>query len=288
MHFSIAFVVLLAALMHASWNAIVQGSHHRALSMATLNFVSALVCVPFLPFVDFPVPESWPYLAFSVVTHGLYITLLMFAYKYGPLNLSYPIARGLSPILLTLISLVILDDHLSATTIVGIAAISFAIFSLVFTARKTTPMNGEHVETKAVVFALMTGCMIASYSTADAIGARMNANTLSYSLWLMFLCQFPFSWYVFYRYRNHIHLFFKVGIAKSAFAGALATINYALILWCMTQAPAASVSSLRESSVIFASLIGAVILKEPFGRARIMAACLLVGGVVLLITSKAG
>ncbi len=283
MDISIAFVVLLAAAMHASWNAIVQGSHNRALSMATLNLTSALVALPFLPFIDLPVVESWPHLGLSVAAHGIYITLLMYAYRYGSLNLAYPIARGISPVLLTLFSLLWLHDYLPPVAIVGIAFISFAIFSLISTARR----REDRSENKAVLFAVLTGCMIATYSAIDAIGARMNANTLSYSLWLMFLCQFPFSWIIYYRYRSRLGAFLKNGFWHSAAAGALATVNYAMILWCMTKAPAASVSALRESSVIFASLIGAVVLHEPFGRVRILAACLLVGGLILLILSKA-
>lgn len=283
MSISLALLVLFAALLHAGWNSVIKSGHHAGLSMGFIVLSSAFWASPFLIFLPTPVPESWPHLAASVLVHGLYMMWLWLGYRAGALNLVYPLARGVSPLIISLFSGYVLGEVMSFQAMLGIGFICFAIFAIGFTAIREASGRDE---LRAVLFALLTGSMIATYSTIDAMGVRLNPNPWSYALWLPFLCQVPFGWLMIYHYRKEFRDYWHAQGRRNFWAGAMATLNYSIILYCMTKAPAASVSALRETSVIFAALIGSFLLREPFGRTRFLAASVMAGGIAVLLLAN--
>lgn len=274
---SVVGVVLVAAVMHASWNAIAHGIKDKVVAFALHAAGGWLCAVPLIVWATPPDSRSWPYLAASVALHVPYNLLLMAAYRLGDFSQVYPLARGISPLLVTVLSAVLVSEIPPSGQIVGILVISAGLASLVVIGRR----RGS-VPRAAVLAATATGLIIASYSTVDGIGVRLSGSSLGYVAWLMFLdgTVLPLvalAWRgraLFGPIRDVWH----IGLA-GGFAGVLA---YGLVLWAQTRAALGPVAALRETGIIFGAIIGTVVFHERFGRARIVAAALVATGVVVL------
>ncbi|MGH8620119.1 MAG: EamA family transporter [Burkholderiales bacterium] len=272
--FNVTLAVLAAALMHAAWNAIVKSGGDKLLdttAMAAGAGVIAALCLPFLPL---PHRASWPWLAASVVLHAGYFWALISAYRHGDLSTVYPLMRGLAPLLTTAAAYVLIGEAPGRYGVAGIALISAGILLPV--------ALGRHGNRRAQAYAMANAVVIMAYSVTDGLGARASGNAASYVLWIFFLNAFPLTALALLR-RGPA----RVGAAllqwRPAVVGAALTIgSYGIVLWAMTVAPVAAVAALRETSVIFAALIGAWLLKEPFGPPRIAGAVLVAAGVLLL------
>ncbi len=268
-------LVLLGALLHAIWNALVKAGSEKSLDAAMIALGAAVVAVPFLPFVPFPAPASWPLLIVSAFFQFVYFQLVAAAYRAGDIGLVYPLMRGVAPLIVASTSGFILKEQLSSGTLIGILTICTGVLTLAFEARK----GGKH----AIMLALANACVIASYTYVDGIGARLAGNPISYTLWMALLPPFLlFAW-----------AFHKRGVAPVIFhvrhqwwrgliggGGSLAA--YGLALWAMTKAPVATVAALRETSILFAVIISIVFLKERVSPFRIAAAGLIALGALLL------
>lgn len=268
-------LVLLGALLHATWNALVKAGTEKSLDAAMIALGAAVVAIPFLAFVPFPASPSWPFLIISAFFQFAYFQLVAAAYRAGDIGLVYPLMRGVAPLIVAFTSGFILKEQLSAGTLAGILTISTGVLTLAFEARK----GGRH----AILLALANACVIASYTYIDGIGARLAQNPISYTLWMALLPPvLLFAW-----------AFHKRGVAPVVFhirhqwwrgliggGGSLAA--YGLALWAMTKAPVATVAALRETSILFAVIISIVFLKERVSPFRIAAAGLIAAGALLL------
>jgi len=271
----IVLLVLAAALMHAAWNAIVKSSTDKLLDTVTLSIVAALICLVILPFLPAPARASWPWLAASALLHVFYFLTLAGTYRRGDLSHVYPLMRGTAPLLVALIGVVLLDDRLSAGMWAGIALISFGILVPVLWRPAAVPG-------KATLIALGNAIIIASYTLIDGNGTRAAGNALSYCLWIFVLDVVPIA-LVAWAIRRRAVWEYAIRRWKPCTAGAVCTLaSYGIVLWAMTQAPIAAVAALRETSVIFAAVIGSVLLKEQMGGLRIAGAAVVACGIAAL------
>ena len=269
-------LVLGAALLHASWNALVKTGDDPFVRLAVVNLVAGLCALPILFVVAPPAVVSWPFLFASIVIHHGYYLALAYGYRHGDLSHVYPIARGIAPPLVALIAWAFAGESPGALGLVAILVISGGILSLAVTD------DGRLASLKPLGFALATGVTIAGYTLADGLGGRRSGAVLGYIAWLFAIDALPFALLVAWRYRTRLGEALSRAWRPAAIGGVLAAAAYGLVIWAMTRAPMAQVSALRETSVIMAALIGTRLLREPFGTRRIFAASLVALGVVLL------
>ena len=275
-------LVLLAAALHASWNALVKTGGDPFVRLAALNLVSGLCALPLLLVVAPPAIASWPYLFGSVVIHVAYNVTLAYGYRIGDLSHVYPIARGIAPPLVALGAWLMAGESPGPVGVLAILVISGAIASLAFT-------RGWQLGPLAPVwYALATGLSIAGYTICDGLGGRAAGDVLGYIAWLFVIDAVPFGLIVAVWRRHDLAHQLRLSWRASVLGGVLALGAYGLVIWAMTLAPMASVSALRETSVVMAALIGTRLLREPFGRRRVVAAGIVALGVVLLEAGPAG
>jgi len=274
-------LVLAAALLHASWNALVKAGGDPFVRLAVVNAVGGLCAAPMLFLVALPAPASWPYLVGSVVVHHAYYLALGYGYRFGDLSHVYPIARGVAPPLVAFAAWAFAGESLGLLGLLAILVISGGIVSLAFAD------DGRLVAIRPLALGLATGITIAAYTLFDGLGARASGDVLAYIAWLFAIDAVPFSVIIALRYRRRLGPALAACWRPAAFGGALSVIAYGLVIWAMSLTPLAAVSALRETSVIIAALIGTRLLREPFGTRRVLAASLIAAGVVLLQVSRA-
>lgn len=275
MTLTVFLAVLLAALLHAGWNAIIKTGLSKQTSMFLLSVGHALIGACIAPFYPMPIPEAWPWLLASGLIHMAYQLFLAYAYEQGDLSRVYPIARGAAPMLVLVISLIFLSDTLEGGEIWGILVLGAGI---VVMARGVLTNNESR---RLLPFALGAAMATAGYTLADGLGARVSGEPIAYVAWLMMLSAVFFTPAV-------IALKGTVVLRANArawgfgmVAAAASFAAYAIAVWAMTLAPIALVGALRETSILFAVLIGWLFFGEHMDRAKGLAAALIVGGVIL-------
>ncbi len=273
----VTLLVLMAALMHAAWNAIAKSGANKLLDITAMAVAGGAACALALPFLPVPEPAAWPWLAASLLLHFLYFMALVGAYDAADLSHAYPLMRGVAPLFVALFGVVLLDDHLTTAMWAGVALISTGIL-LPFWLRAGTQKN----LLKSSSFALANAVVIAAYTLVDGLGTRLSANALSYCLWLFLLDPLPILAVALARHGGGVWRHLQRRWFVCALGGVLTVGAYGIVLWAMTRAPIAAVAALRETSVIFAAVIGSVFLHEGFGKARIAGAVLVVCGIAAL------
>ena len=270
-------LVLLAALLHASWNAVVKSDSDRLVSMGLVMLAGAVLGVAVVPFVPLPQAAAWPFLLGSVLIHNFYYFFLLKAYRWGDLSHVYPISRGIGPLLVAFASGRLVGEHLAPHEIGGVVLVSCGIASLAF--GHGLPRGGEW---RPVIYAVLTGVTIASYTITDGLGARHSGNALSYIAWLN-VAEGPWVFLVaLVLRRGKIVLYLRRSWWRGLAGGIVATCAYGIAIWALSLGAMAHVAALRETSVIFAAAIGAILLREGFGSRRIAAASLVAVGLVLM------
>ncbi|MDC0602672.1 DMT family transporter [Aliiglaciecola sp.] len=270
--------MLFAALLHASWNGLLKHSQNRLRSL----FINRLIAVPiglalifYLPSID---GRAWPYLLLASAIHLVYFWSLLRAYKHGDFSQVYPISRGIAPLLILLVGVIFLSESVSSMSAFGIVLISAGIMLLA--------KNNQKHNRKPIAFALITGCCIASYTLVSGTGVRLTQSFLVYVAWLEAMSGLLFASFVLlmhYRQLDIKNISWPVA-RIDMLSGVMATGGFAVALWAMTKIPIAAVAALRETSVVFAALIGWLILGESYGKGRVMAAVLVFLGVVALVS----
>ena len=278
MSLTVFLAVLAAALAHASWNAMVKVRLDRFASM-TLMFVGmGVFALPVLFLVPVPQGVTWFYILASMAFHTGYRWFLVKAYETGDLAQAYPLARGTAPLLTTLGAVVLLAELPTPLTIGGIALLSLGTLSMSF--RGGDPASG--FSRRAVAYALITSLFVASYTLSDGAGARSAASATSYIAWLYVLDAIWCVALALVLRGPRIVAVMAPEWKTGALTGVLAAGSYWIAAWAFTQAPIAAVAALRESSILFAMLISVAVLREAVTGWRIVAALLIVAGVVAL------
>jgi len=281
----VVLAVLFGAVLHAGWNALVKSSGDKELDTALVHFLGAVVALPPLLLVGMPPAAAWPFIAASLVVHIAYYVTLAGAYKHGELGMTYPIMRGSAPLLVALGSSLVLGESLSPLAWAGVLAVTLGV-AMVGLAHPGEALHHR----RALGFALANAVVIMTYTFIDGSGVRTavgaGASAASYVLLLFVLDGFPYPAIVVLRRdpagRRAILDYAKRRWPLAALGGAASIGSYAIALWAMTRAPVAAVSALRETSVLFATLLGAWLLKERLGAQRLTGAMVIVAGVIAL------
>jgi drug/metabolite transporter (DMT)-like permease len=272
----VAALVVLAALLHASWNALLKGGTDVLLDTAAIVAGAALVVLPLVFIVPLPAAASWPYLAASVTIHLAYYLLMVGAYRSGDLSLVYPLMRGVAPLFTALIGIVALRELPTAAAWSGIALISAGVVLLALRSLAHLPSR------QAMLLALANAGVIAAYTVVDGQGARLAGNAWGYIVWLFVLDLLPFGTYLWIKRGRELQQALWQRKRRGLVGGGLSAGAYAISVWAMTQAPVALVASLRETSVLFAALLGARMLREQLTMRRWLGAGAIVLGAVAL------
>ena len=281
----VVLAVLLGAALHAGWNALVKSSGDKPLDTALVHLLGALVAVPLLLVVGLPGPAGLPYIAASLVIHIGYYIALAGAYQHGDLGLTYPIMRGFAPLLVALGSGSLIGEVPSPAAWAGVIGITTGV-ALVGLARPGEALHHR----KALMFAFANAGIIAVYTVVDGLGVRAEVATggsaLRYVMLLFVLDGIAYPLLVWLRRgpegRAHILAYARQRWPLAAVGGSASIGSYAIALWAMTRAPVASVAALRETSVLFAAVLGTVLLKEKFGLQRAIGTAVIVAGVMAL------
>jgi drug/metabolite transporter (DMT)-like permease len=271
---TVTLAVLAAAVTHALWNAIAHGIKDQTLAFALIGVGGAAVSIPLIIVAALPRSASWPYLLASVGIHVFYNLLLMQCYRLGEFSQVYPLARGVSPLVVTVLAAAFVHEHLAPVQIGGVAVVSAGLAFLVFGGRR--PGRG------AFLAAVGTGLTIAAYTTVDGVGVRASASPVGYIGWLILLQSLCVPLFAVVRRRDVLLKQPRRILLSGLLAGALSVLAYGLVLWAQTKGALAPIAALRETSVIFGAIIGTLVFREPFGRSRITATVLVVAGIVLL------
>lgn len=276
---SLVVLVLFAALLHAAWNAIVKIGNDGLTTMFMIKVPTIAVATGVLILTGLPNAAALPYLICSTLSFLLYCYLLTAAYRVGDLSLVYPIARGTAPILIALAAAFIVVEIPEPAVIAGIIIISIGVFCLIFS-RQKGPASAF-----AALYAVGVGVSIAGYSVSDGIGVRVSNNPLGYVAAMHLISGIVLSIIVCAVRGPRVWLELRRGWVQACMGGTLMFAAYAIVIYAMYQAPMAAVTALRETSVVFSALIGAMLLKEPFGRVRITSTIVVAIGIILVIAA---
>lgn len=271
MSLSLFCIVLFAALLHASWNAIVKRGTDTLLTTILVTGSAAVIAAIGLPFLPAPAAQSWPWLAASTLLQVGYYVLVARTYQLTDMSASYPLMRGCAPILVALVSTLFLGERLAWIAWAGIALICLGILCM------TRGLPRQHAW-----LPLLNAGVIATYTLVDAWGARHSGAAVSYTLWLFLLSGLPLPLWALCTRAGALRDYARRNWGYGIVGGFGTLISYGLALWAMTVAPVAMISALRETSILFGILISAWILHERVTRQRWIAAGLIVLGAVVL------
>lgn len=277
----VTIAILVAALLHAGWNALVKVQGDRLAVMATFSLFGSLFALIFVPFVNFPAPSSWLWLAVSIVLHTVYHLFLAAAYEHGDLGQVYPIARGSAPLLVALGAYLFAGEQLSLIVAVGVLCLAVGVMTLAF-----EKGHGLKQNPLAIIFALLTGVMISFYTVVDGIGIRMSGHALGFAVWMSIgdgLLTFVVV-SILKRGKGVVlsRRYLRIGVIGSV----MQTGAYWIILWAIMTTPMAMVSALRETSVLFAAILSTFLLREGFGVWRFVSAGLVTLGMIVTRSGK--
>ena len=272
--------VLFGALLHASWNALVKSSKDKALDTAMIHLLGSFIAMPVVGVLGWPPAAVWPFIAGSVAIHVAYHFALSSAYEHGELGLTYPLMRGAAPLLVAMSSVLLLGERLSATAWVGVLGVCAGVLVLGLSKHA---MDSP----RAVRFALVNAVIIALYTVVDALGARATTvaggSAMQYVAALFVLHGWPFALIILWRRGPAVVGPYVRARWRLSLCGAVASMgSYAIALWAMTHAPVATVAALRETSVLFAALLGTWLLKERFTPRRAVGTAAILAGVMSL------
>lgn len=270
--------VLLAAVTHASWNAIAHRITDKLVGFTLIAGGGMLIGLATVPFVPFPAARAWPYLILSAVIHIAYYLLLMKSFRLGDFGQAYPIARGSAPLVVTLLAAVFAHEVPDGWQAAGIAVSCAGLTGVALWG-----LRGRRPDWTAIGAALATGLTIAAYTVVDGLGVRASGSSLGYIAWLMAVQGVVLPAYALYRWRGRFVAVLRPFAGTGLIGAALSFAAYGLVLWAQTKAELAPIAALRESSIIVGAAIGAVLFKERFGAPRIAAAGLLVVGIGLML-----
>lgn len=272
----VTFAVLGAALLHASWNAIVKSGSDPILDTALVALGSSAVVLPFLALVRPPEGPAWPWLAASAVIHIGYFTALAGAYRAGDLSHGYPIMRGVAPLIVALSALTWFGEAPGAAMWSGVLLICGGVLWLGLAGFDWRRSRA------ATAWALANAAIIAAYTLVDAAGVRAAGGAERYVFWVFLFMGLPYVLLVLAlrrgEFRRHVSRHWRRGLL----GGGCVVASYGIALWAMTRAPVAVIAALRETSVVFGALIGAWLLKEGHLRHRLAGAAAVLAGVIAL------
>lgn len=259
-----------------------KGGRDVLLDTAAIVIGAGLLATPFLFFVQVPAAAAWPYLLGSITTHVAYYYLMINAYRTGDLSLVYPLMRGVAPLITAVLGMIWLQELPGTVSWIGMLLISVGVVALALNPAKAATRKGT---AKSVRFALANAAVIATYTLIDGAGARLAGDPWGYIVWLFVLDALPFALYMLATHRSELFSSLAERRYRGLIGGGFSAAAYGISVWAMTKAPVALVASLRETSVLFAALIGARVLKEHLTPRRWAGVAAVVVGVIAIKSS---
>ncbi len=269
------FSVLAAAFLHAAWNALIKHGSNKFASLLVMALFEGLIALAIIATKPWPAADVWPWLLASGAIHTIYMYALANAYEHGDLSRVYPISRGAAPMIVLALGAILLADRLTLPETLGIIVLGFGIMTMahgVFS-------QGE--SRRLLPFALLTASATAAYTLVDGLGARIAGDAMAFVAWMFFLEAVMFSTLAIALGRASLPHMDARGWLSGALAAAASYGAYLIAVWAMTKAPIALVSALRETSILFAVLIGWLLFGDRMHRGKAIAALLIVAGVIL-------
>ncbi|NTH78502.1 EamA family transporter [Agrobacterium rhizogenes] len=267
-------LALSAAILHATWNAFLRSGGDRLWTVTVVSFASTIVALPFVLIYPLPASGAWLYIVLSAALQVGYSIFLVAAYRYGELGQVYPIVRGTIPLLVTVGGFIITGDEINSYQIAGVVLVALGIMSLA--------LGKGRASTSSILFALVTGAIIAAYATVDSIGVRQTGQSGAYTAWVLVLYG-TFLLVAFLVLRRRLVVDFRAPDTWKALGGGLvAMVAYGVIVAAFALGPAGPITALRETSVVFAVLIGWLFLGEALAVRRIIACVIVASGAILL------
>jgi drug/metabolite transporter (DMT)-like permease len=270
--------VLLAAACHAGWNAAIKGGTDTISTTSLIAIGAGIVALGLLPFVGLPLKPAWPYVIVSIVIHLLYFIGLSESYRVGDLSQVYPLARGSAPLMTAALSTLLIGEALGALAWIGIVSLAAGV--LLLSARGGRGL--ARFDAHATGLALFTATTISAYSLVDGVGARLAGSAHAYTASLFVGNGLALAGYGIARRGRKalpaLVAYWRIGLA----GGALQLVAYGIVIWAMTVAPIAIVAALRETSVLFGTMLAVLFLREPLRPIRIIAALMIVTGLMLI------
>ncbi len=274
---AVFFAVLFAAVLHASWNAIVKNASDKYLSMTAVVLGHAPLAVLMIPFVPTPSLASVPYIAVSTLLHAGYQVFLLWGYRAGDMSQVYPIARGTAPIIVTLVSIFVLGEHLTPMQITAVALIGLGIMSLLAVRGHDGLRNA-----KAGGLALMTSVFIAGYTLTDGLGGRVAQTGVGFYAYATIVNAAVFAAIMAITRPGLLGRIVPEAGKTLLIGGSASFIAYAIAMWGFTRAPIPLVAALRETSIIVALLISVVVMKERLDLAKLVSTFVTAAGAIVL------
>ena len=267
--------VLIAALLHAGWNALVKTGNNKQIAMLILTLAHAFFGLCLIPFLPMPQGEVWIWLLASGFTHMFYQLFLGFAYERGDLSRVYPIARGAAPMIVLTVSVLFGVDTLRGFDFLGILVLGLGILLM---ARGVFNSGEDH---KLIFLAVGSACATACYSLIDGLGARVMGDALAYVSWLLIFSAIFYTPVIFFLRGRSVLPQNSSQISVGLLTGFASFVAYAIVVWAMTQAPIALVTALRGSSILFAMIFGWFFFREQMGLSKVLAGIMIVIGIIL-------
>jgi drug/metabolite transporter (DMT)-like permease len=275
--FPVFLTVLFAAMLHAGWNTLVKAGTDKLVSTSLIAAGGGIIALPLLFIAPLPSTEAAPYLLASAVIHTAYFTLIGFLYRTADLSVAYPVQRGTAPLLATVLAAIFLAEWPSAPALSGALMLSFGILWLA-----TDGIRKGGLDRRTLLIALSNAGIIALYTLVDGTGGRISGHSVSYNIWLEFLDAVFFLPAAFFVRGKPLARALLKGWKTGLLGGGAAFASYGIAIWAMTEAPIGLVAAVRESSVFFATVFGALFLGESFGRSRYVAAIFVAAGLAAL------
>ena len=275
---TITLAVLVAAFCHASWNAIIRMPGDKLISMTLLVGAAGLMALPGLLFVPVLPAAAWPFVIASAIIHLGYNTFLALAYHHGELSKVYPLVRGSAPLTTLAVALLFLDDSIDTSGIAGVIVLAVGIMALALD-------RGWRVlvaSPRGLVYAAATSVCITAYTLSDGMGARAAGNAHHYVIWLFVLDALPMVAFVAFLRGRTLLKAARENWKAGVLGGALSLVAYWIVIWAFTVAPIPIVAALRETSILFAVLIGMIVLREKLTAVRIASIVLVLCGLALM------
>jgi drug/metabolite transporter (DMT)-like permease len=270
--------VLFAAACHAGWNAAIKRGLDPLATTVLISLGAAIVALALVPFAGLPAAPAWPWVMASVLVHLAYFAALIESYRAGDMGQVYPLARGSAPLMTAALSPLVVGEAVGAVAFAGIAMLAAGVFLLSLRGGRDLARFNR----RAVGFALLTAVTICAYSLVDGIGARLAGSANAYTVALFVGIGPVMLAYALARNGSGVIAAMGRHWATGLAGGALQLGSYGIAIWAMTVAPIAIVAALRETSVLFGAVIAVVFLKEPLRPPRIVAAMMIVVGLVLI------
>ena len=267
-------IIIFAAFCHAGWSTIVKKSENGLAMMGITSIIEIVIFLPLIFTVPLPTTSIWFFIFATTFLHGLYRYSVVKSYQYGDLSFVYPIARGGSVLIIGLISILILRVNINLTGIIGIVLICVGLFMISF-------LTAKKFNKSAFIIAIITASLIATYTILDGMAVRKSENAFTFIYWMLLLNGIPMLIYALFsetgfRKKNSYNI--KDGVV----AGVLAILGYGLVVWSMQYIEIAYVSSIREISIVLATLLSFYLLKETDASKRLMPSIIICTGITIL------